>query len=144
MKIACIAFILVYLAACSTKSKAPCSVDNSAFVKNYFALFNQHNWKDLSTLYAPTATFKDPKFGNGAITMTREKFAAEYTELEKNIPNVKDSVIAYYQSTNNEVIVEFISTGTGPDGKPFSLPICVIFTLENGLITKDYTYYDNF
>ena len=42
------------------------------------------------------------------------------------------------------MIVEFISTGTAEDGSQFELPICTIFTIENGKITKDFTYYDNF
>ncbi|WP_262892331.1 hypothetical protein ACN9ML_07985 [Dyadobacter endophyticus] len=42
------------------------------------------------------------------------------------------------------MIVEFISTGTAPDKSKFTLPICTIFTIENGNITQDFTYYDNF
>ena len=42
------------------------------------------------------------------------------------------------------MIVEFVSTGTAPDGTKFELPIVSIFTIEEGMITKDWTYYDNF
>lgn len=31
-----------------------------------------------------------------------------------------------------------------PDNSKFTLPICTVFTIENGLITQDFTYYDNF
>ena len=58
-------------------------------------------------------------------------------------PDVKDNVIHTYPSGDNHIIVEFISSGTAPDQTKFELPICTIFTIENGLITKDYTYFDN-
>jgi ketosteroid isomerase-like protein len=57
---------------------------------------------------------------------------------------LKDEVKAVYPSGENHIIVEFISTGTAPDNSKFELPICTIFTIENGKITKDFTYYDNF
>ncbi|WP_198412578.1 nuclear transport factor 2 family protein [Kaistella antarctica] len=52
-------------------------------------------------------------------------------------------MIQIYPSGNQHIIVEFISRGTAPDNTKFELPICTIFTIENGLITKDFTYYDN-
>ena len=60
------------------------------------------------------------------------------------IPDVKDKVIQTYPSGDNHIIVEFVSSGTAPDNSKFELPICTIFTIENGLITKDFTYFDNF
>lgn len=59
-------------------------------------------------------------------------------------PDLKDEIKTIYVSGNNNVIVEFVSTGTAPDNSKFELPICTIFTIENGKITKDFTYYDNF
>jgi hypothetical protein len=38
----------------------------------------------------------------------------------------------------------FVSTGTAPGSSKFGLPICTVFAIEIGLITKDFTYYDNF
>ena len=59
-------------------------------------------------------------------------------------PELYDEVIQVYPSGDNHIIVEFVSTGTAPDDSKFELPICTIFTFENGKITKDFTYYDNF
>jgi ketosteroid isomerase-like protein len=56
----------------------------------------------------------------------------------------QDEIIQVYPSDNNHIIVEFISSGTAPDGSKFELPICTIFTIENEKIVKDFTYYDNF
>ncbi len=47
------------------------------------------------------------------------------------------------ETSEKHITVESISTGTAADGSKFELPICTIFTIENGKITKDFTYYDN-
>ena len=64
--------------------------------------------------------------------------------ISKFLPDLHDQVIQTYASGDKNVIVEFVSSGTGPDKVKFELPICTIFTIENGLITKDFTYFDNF
>jgi ketosteroid isomerase-like protein len=109
-----------------------------------FEKFNNHDWAGMAALYADTAEFKDPTLGTGIVKQTRQQTITKYTELQKMIPDVKDSVVAMYPSGNKHITVEFVSKGTGPDGKPFELPVCTVFTVENGKITKDFTYFDNF
>ena len=94
-------------------------------------------------MYAEKAKFKDPALGPGIHIRTRSEFVEHYVALEEMIPDVQDSVINFYPC-GNTVVVEFISTGTGPDGERFQLPICAILTIEDGFIARDYTYYDNF
>lgn len=123
------------------------SKDNSAneqFVKKYFQLFNQHQWQALSELYVENAEFKDPSLGSGIVKQSRKEFVRKYSELNQMFPDLKDEIKTIYISGQNNVIVEFVSTGTAPDNTKFELPICTIFTIENGKITKDFTYYDNF
>ncbi|WP_310556842.1 nuclear transport factor 2 family protein [Flavobacterium sp.] len=57
---------------------------------------------------------------------------------------MNDKIIQIYPSGEHTVIVEFVSSGTAEDGSKFELPICTIFTIEKGKITKDFTYFDNF
>jgi ketosteroid isomerase-like protein len=109
-----------------------------------FEKFNAHDWAGMAALYTDTAEFKDPTLGTGIIKQTRKQTIAKYTEMQKMIADVKDSVVAMYPSGDKHVTVEFISKGTTPDGKNFELPICTIFTVENGKIIKDFTYFDNF
>lgn len=116
---------------------------NEKLIKNYFELFNKHQWEDLSNLYIENAEFKDPSLGTGIIKQTKKDFVKKYSELNQLFPDVKDKIIKIYPSGEKSIIVEFISTGTGPDNSQFELPICTIFTIENGKITKDFTYYDN-
>ena len=104
--------------------------------------FNEHDWQKMANLYADTATMKDPSFGIDAVRMSRADIVNKYNELQKMIPDVTDSVAAMYVS-GRFVTVEFISKGTGPDGKAFRLPICTVFEIVDGKITKDHTYYDN-
>jgi ketosteroid isomerase-like protein len=98
----------------------------------------------MANMYAETADFKDPALGKGIIKQTREQIIKKYGELSQLFPDLKDEVVSIYPSGNKHVIVEFISRGTAPDSSKFELPICTVFTIENGLITKDFTYYDNF
>ena len=95
-------------------------------------------------MYADSAQFKDPSLGPGVVTQTRKQVAAKYAELANTFPDVHDEVVQLYPSGSKHVIVEFVSTGTAPDSSKFELPICTVFTIENGKITKDFTYYDNF
>jgi len=118
--------------------------ENQKLVENYFKLFNEHKWKELSELYVENAQFKDPSFGNGIVKQSKAEFVKKYTELNQVFPDLKDKVIQVYPSGDKNIIVEFVSTGTAPDQSKFELPISTIFTMENGKITKDFTYYDNF
>ena len=118
--------------------------ENEKLIDTYFKLFNEHKWKELSELYVENAEFKDPSFGIGIVKQSKAEFVKKYTELNQVFPDLKDKVIQVYPSGDKNIIVEFVSTGTAPDQSKFELPISTIFTIENGKITKDYTYYDNF
>jgi hypothetical protein len=124
--------------------QVPHASNHEAFVKQYFGYFNQHNWEKLAGLYADTAQFKDPTLGKDIVLQTRQQTIKKYSELNSVFPDLNDKVINTYASDSNHVIIEFVSTGTGPDQVKFELPICCILTIENGLITKDFTYFDNF
>ena len=95
-------------------------------------------------MYVPVSDFKDPSLGQGIVKQSRNQILEKYSALNELFPDLKDEIISIYPSGDKNVIVEFISSGTAPDGSKFQLPICTIFTIENGKITKDFTYYDNF
>lgn len=117
---------------------------NEQLIKQYFEHFNNHDWKKMSEMYTDTADFKDPSLGAGIVKQTRKQIADKYAELNATFPDLHDKVIQVYPSGDKHIIVEFVSSGTAPDNSKFELPICTIFTIENGLITKDFTYFDNF
>lgn len=141
-----ILLITLSLISCTNQSKTTTlkSTENEKLVKTYFEHFNNHDWKKMAEMYSETADFKDPSLGIDIVKQTQQQTIKKYSELNNVFPDLKDEVKAVYPSGDNHIVVEFISTGTAPDNSKFELPICTIFTIENGKITKDFTYYDNF
>jgi len=125
------------------KPKSNPSIDYEAYFDEFFGYFNAHDWESMANMYSDTVSIQDPSMGIESFERTRADIIKQYSELSEMIPDVKDSVVNIHPS-GNTVIVEFISTGTAPDGTKFSLPICTIMTFEEGLIVKDHVYYDNF
>ncbi len=119
------------------------SSTNKAIIDQYFQYFNSHDWQKMAGMYIDQPEMKDPTYGIKNVKMTKAEILKKYTELSQMIPDVHDKVIKMYHAENN-VIVEFESSGTAPDGSKFTLPICTVFEIENGKISKDLTYYDNF
>jgi ketosteroid isomerase-like protein len=117
---------------------------NEKLVKQYFEHFNNHEWEKMASMYAEISEFKDPSLGQGIVKQTRQQIIDKYAALNKVFPDLHDQVIQIYPSGNEHLIVEFVSSGTAPDHSKFELPICTILTIENGIITKDFTYFDNF
>lgn len=141
----CIICVSVILISCNQQKKSITNNEvNEKIVKQYYMYFNQHAWEKMAAMYADTSEFKDPSLGPGIVKQTRQQIIDKYTELSTMFPDVKDEIIQLYPSGEKNVIVEFVSRGTAPDSSTFELPICTIFTIENGLITQDFTYYDNF
>ena len=133
--------LFITLFSCKNSPNQPS--ENQIIIKQLYDHFNKHEWQKLADLYVETADFKDPSLGTEITKQTRQQTVQKYSEMEKMFPDIKDEVVQMYDSGNNVVVVEFVSTGTAPDGTKFKMPICSIYTIENGKITKDFTYYDN-
>ncbi|MBX2915218.1 MAG: nuclear transport factor 2 family protein [Cyclobacteriaceae bacterium] len=131
--------MLLILAACTSPESEV--EKNTAVAQKLFEAFNKHNWKAMSELYAEPAQFLDPSFGPEVVIKSRSETIAKYSEMQAAFPDVQDAVQNIYPS-GETVTIEFISTGTAPDGTKFSLPIVSILTIRDGLIVKDATYYD--
>jgi ketosteroid isomerase-like protein len=143
-----IGLFILSLAACNSNPSTPkptefAMTNNQSIIDQYFAHFNAHDWQKMADMYIDTPEMKDPAYGTQNVRMTKEDIIKKYAELEAMIPDVKDRVVQMYHS-GNFTIVEFESSGTAPDGSPFVLPICTVFEVIDGKITKDLTYYDNF
>ena len=145
IRILAIFILAITMIACKTNNPMSMkTTENEELIREYFALFNKHEWDKMAKMYIETVEFKDPSLGQGIIKQSQQQIIDKYSELNGIFPDLHDKVIEIYLSGDNHVIVEFISSGTAPDGSKFELPICTIFTIENGMITKDFTYYDNF
>lgn len=97
----------------------------------------------MAGLYSDPADFLDPAFGQQVVKQSRRQTAQKYKEMEGMSKDIRDDIVQSYPSGEKNVIVWFISSGTAPDGTKWTLPICSIFTIEKGQITKDLTFYDN-
>lgn len=117
---------------------------NEKIIEEFFEHFNKHEWTELANMYIETSQFKDPSLGPGIVQKTRKQIVEKYSQLNQVFPDRQDKVVQTYPSGDKHIIVEFISSGTAPDNSKFELPICVIYTIEDGLITKDFPYFDNF
>jgi len=117
---------------------------NIQLVHQYFEHFNNHDWSKMADMYIDKAQFKDPTLGKTVVTQTREEIINKYNELNTIFPDIHDEIINIYPSGDEFVIVEFISSGSAMDDSKFELPICTIFAFKDGLITKDFSYFDNF
>ncbi len=138
-------FATITLISCNNQNKTSiATTNNKKLVKQYFEYFNNHEWTKMANMYSVISEFKDPSLGQGIVKQTRQQIIDKYSELNKVFPDLHDQVIQIYPSGDKHIIVEFISSGTAPDNSKFELPICTILTIENGIITKDFTYFDNF
>ncbi|MBV5313049.1 MAG: nuclear transport factor 2 family protein [Prolixibacteraceae bacterium] len=137
-------FATLIVLSCNNQNEKQMYNANEKLVKEYFEHFNKHDWAKMAGMYAEPAEFKDPSLGPGIVSQTHEQVIAKYSQLSELFTDLKDEIVNIYPSGEKHIIVEFKSTGTAPDSTKFELPICTIFTIENGIITKDFTYYDNF
>jgi ketosteroid isomerase-like protein len=145
MKKLVLLIFVISISSCNNQKAEKMEISNNEkLVLEYFEHFNNHDWEKMANIYTETAEFKDPSLGQGIVKQTREETQKKYSELSAIFPDLKDKVISIYPSGNQHIIVEFISTGTAADQSKFELPICTIFTVVDGKITKDFTYYDNF
>ncbi|MEM9897345.1 MAG: nuclear transport factor 2 family protein [Bacteroidota bacterium] len=135
--------ILSAILTIASRPKSTEDIAYEAYFETFFGHFNAHDWEAMAGMYAESTDIQDPSLGFGTFKRTRQDIIDQYAELSAMIPDVQDSVVNIYPS-GNTVTVEFISTGTAPDGTKFALPICAIMTFEDGLIVSDHVYYDNF
>lgn len=145
MKIFFVAAVLTMFAACNSEQELPTLAEekNIALVKQMYVHFNNHDWTAMASLYSDSAEFKDPSFGAGIVRQSRSEIAEKYAKYQEQSPDIRDDIVQIYASGSSHVIVEFVSSGTAPNGERWSLPICTIFTIKNSMIVKDFTYYDN-
>jgi ketosteroid isomerase-like protein len=128
----------------SCKNQETTNAENEKLVRQFFSHFNNHAWDKMADMYGENAEFKDPTLGKGIVKQSRGEIIKKYSDLHQIFPNLNDEITNLYPSGKNHIVVEFISRGTAQDSSKFELPICTIFTVEGGFITKDFTYFDNF
>lgn len=115
---------------------------NIELTQKMFSAFNAHNWQAMAMCYDVDAQYLDPTYGQNFVSKTHSEIVAKYFEMQQMFPDIKDSIVEM-QAVKNQVVVQFVSSGSSGDSIQFRLPICTVLTFANGKIVKDATYYDN-
>lgn len=127
--------------ACAGTAPAPSvEVGAAETVHLKFAAFDRHDAAAIQDVYGADAVLHSPDYpeltGNRPIADT-------YRKLFSFIPDAKDEVQSF-DVVGDRVYAQFALTGHlgGAADKPIRVPIMSIYTVKDGHIVADTTYYD--
>jgi ketosteroid isomerase-like protein len=109
-----------------------------AVVRRLFSAFNRHDLDAIAHLYAGDAVLDSTDFC--AKRLGPEAVRRTYSELFRLFPDITDRVVASVAS-EDRVAVQFVSHSQGfmPTQE---IRLATFFTIRNGLILTDETYFD--
>jgi len=132
---------LAAVASCAHRMPAPHGqADAEMTVRQKFAAFNRHDADAIQSIYGADAVLHTPDYpgltGNAPI-------AGTYRQLFAAIPDAKDEIRSF-DAIGDKVYVEFTLTGHwgGAPEKALQVRIMSIYTVKDGHIAEDSTYYD--
>lgn len=104
-----------------------------------FAAVNRHAIEDIAALYAPDAVvtasnFCAPRRGRDGVRRT-------YAGIFSALPDVQAEILEYI-SEGDRVAVRYVVRSRAA-GAAFGIPILNVFTVRDGLITRDEGRFDN-
>jgi hypothetical protein len=107
-------------------------------IQRLFTAFNRHDLNAMARLYAGDAVLESPDFCSAR--HGPEGVRKSYADLFRTFPDIIDQVTQSVAS-GNLMAVQFVahSHGFKPTGE---LRLATFFTLRNGLIVRDETYFD--
>lgn len=135
--------LLFYLTGCNN-SQLNTTEKNIEIAKQSFAAFNEHNWEKQATFFSDTCKYLDPSYGTEYKVVSRKEKVEKYRRMQKMSPDIKDEIIEIF-GVDDKVVIQFTSSGTAMTEQgeyKWSLPICCVFTIKDGLIVADETYYN--
>ena len=130
--------------SCVNNSKIDVVENNIEIAKKSFAAFNALNWEKQASYFSDTCKYLDPSYGDTHVVKSRTEKIEKYRKMEEMSPDIKDEITSIF-GVGEKVVIQFISSGTAKTKQgdyKWSLPICCVFTIQNGLIVKDETYYN--
>ncbi|MCF8371866.1 MAG: nuclear transport factor 2 family protein [Bacteroidales bacterium] len=137
--------VLIFIqCSCVNNSKMDNVENNIDIAKKSFAAFNAHNWEEQANFFSDTCQYLDPSYGDTPIVKSRIEKIGKYRKMEEMSPDIKDEITSIF-GVDDKVVVQFISSGTAKTEQgdyKWILPICCVFTFQNGFIVKDETYYN--
>ena len=140
------AYLIALICSVSCVLSAGVSADPSGSgqnldtVRQKFAAFNRHDAAAIQDIYATDAVLHSPDYP--ALT-GNAKIADTYRGIFAGVPDAVDEV-QNLDAVGDRVYAQFILTGhfQGVADKPVNVRIMSIYTVKDGHITEDETYYD--
>ena len=127
--------------ACTGNHPVPVAEAGAAErVRLKFAAFDRHDAATIQDIYGTDAVLHSPDHpelkGNGPIADT-------YRQIFSYVPDARDQVQSF-DAIGDKVYVQFLMTGHlgGAEDKPIHAAIMSIYTVKDGHIVTDDTYYD--
>jgi limonene-1,2-epoxide hydrolase len=116
--------------------------DNGAIqvVRHKFTAFNQHDVGAIEEIYSREATLNSPDYRD---LIGSKPIAETYRKLFESIPDAKDTV-ERLESAGERVYAQFVLSGhwNGMQDKLITVRIMAVYTVKDGRIVDDATYYD--
>ncbi len=143
MKATCL-IVLVYalcgLASATVLAAAHRNVDPLDVVRQKFVAFDKHDVSGIEKIYAVDAILHSPDYpalAGGA------PIADTYRRLFEAIPDAKDNLESL-DRVGDKIYAQFVLTGhfKGANDKAISVRIMSVYTVRDGHIVADSTYYD--
>ncbi|MGH8160427.1 MAG: nuclear transport factor 2 family protein [Rhodanobacter sp.] len=115
-------------------------VDPVKTVRQKFEAFNRHDASTIEGIYATDAILHSPDYPELA---GNSRIADTYRGLFDAIPDANDNV-QNIDSSGDRVYAQFVLSGhlKGTGGKFVKVPIISVYTVRDGHIVADSTYYD--
>lgn len=109
-------------------------------VRHKFAAFNRHDVGAIEKIYSSGAILNSPDYRN---LVGNKPIAETYRKLFDSIPDAKDE-IELLESAGKHVYAQFLLSGhwNGMQDKLVSVRIMAAYTVRDGRIVEDATYYD--
>lgn len=129
-----------------------CGNNNKKIIEHHFNALNRHNIKMLIEDYDPQVRVTSSGW-DGIHIGTREMMF-DYGRYFHETPDLKYDIENVYFSGDSIVTVEYTTSGTVTNvdkstplsivGKKYVLNNCTIFTIRDGRVVKENTYFDQF
>lgn len=127
-----------------TNDESVAQAANVQLVKEVHLLINQHNWKELSNLFADSVSLKGATGGSQITRQSKQQCINNYRKMQQTFPQLSQHITQLYAAGTHHVIVETIAEGMATDSILLSRSSCTIFTIENQKISRLYIYHPTY
>jgi uncharacterized protein len=122
-----------------TAGHIPSTTDHLALAERLFSAVERGDLDALRQLYAPTAEIWH---NTDQQVQTLEQNLSTIAWIAANVKDFRYEDIQR-QATETGFIEQHMTRGTGPSGKEFAIPACIVCTVVDGRITRLDEYLDS-